>query len=597
MLNRLGAALTWTRNFVLNLTFVVIVIFLVTVLFSGQTGVQIADNSALVLNPKGALVEQASIREPLQELLIGDGSNAETVISDVVDAIERATEDKRIQLMVLNLDDLVGASSADAETLKPAFDAFRSSGKPIIAYGNYFTQAQYLIASFADNVYLHPLGQLMLTGFGGDRLYYKDLLDKLKVNVHVFRVGEFKSAVEPYTRNDMSAEAKTANRELYQGLWGNYASTIATNRALTSEAIERFTNDFPALLAATGGDLARTALEWGLVDELLTRDQMQERLKDLVGSNAEGRFNGVEFDDYLKGTNAVTPTGDDKVAVIVASGVLMNGESLPGVAGADTLVSLVRKARLDADVKSVVLRIDSPGGSVFASELVRQETELLQLAGKPVIASMGGVAASGGYWIASTADKIVSQETTITGSIGIFGLVPTFEEALLDIGISSDGVATSALGRGGDPLTGLSDGMKQVLQANVENGYERFLNVVARGREMTPEAVDAIGQGRVWIGSQALELGLVDQLGDLDSAIKTAAGLANLDDYRIENLEPERSPRELLLQELFGSQTSSRAGLASQLAAQFDDLLALIDRFDDPTSIYALCEVCNVRLR
>jgi len=490
---------------------------------------------------------------------------------------------------VLNLEELAAISPGHADTLGDAMLQFQAAGKEIVAFANFYTQGQYQIASYADAIYMHPLGQLLLSGYGSNRLYYKELLDKLDVNIHIFRVGKYKEFVEPYTRNDMSDEARLANQTLVDALWQYYAQRIDENRQLEPGQFSRYTQDFGELLRGAGGDMAALSVEFHLVDELLTPDETRVRLVDKVGST-NGDFHRIDYRDYLQTLPSSNASKADKaVAVITVSGPIVMGRRVSGAIASQSTIALIRQARRDESIAALVFRIDSPGGGVFASELIRQELELTQLAGKPVVASMSNVAASGGYWIAATADKILAQPTTITGSIGVFGIVPTFEDALAGIGVRTDGVETTPLSRTLDPFAGLNEPMSRILQSNVENSYQLFLNLVARGRDMKPEVVAEIAQGRVWIGAKALELGLVDDLGGLQDAIAEAAALAELTEYDVRDLTTPLSTRELLLRELSDSVALPDHPLTKVLQQAW----TLLESLNDPRHSYALCEACT----
>ncbi|MEC7560414.1 MAG: signal peptide peptidase SppA, partial [Pseudomonadota bacterium] len=520
---RTGQRITKLRNFVLNSVFVLAILLVFGSLLGSCESDSVPEGSALVINPRGALVEQTAPPVSFPDVLFMGGVVEETAIGDVLDAISYAADDDDIKLLLLNLDELSYASSAQSLRIGEALASFKESGKQVVAYADYFSQYQYHIASYSDALYMHPMGQALLTGYGGNNLYFREMLQKLSINVHVFRVGDFKSAVEPFTRDDMSDEAKLANKTLYGGLWNYLLEDIARNRQIPRTEVETYSEQFSVLLQKSGGDMARAALEAKMVDELLTRDQVRSRIADQVGWIEENRqLNAIGMDRYLRlRQQSPDAPATDEIAVLVAQGTIMEGDA-PGIAAADALIRKIRDARFNDQVKALVLRVDSPGGSAFASELIRQELELLQLAGKPVVASFASVAASGGYWISATADAIVSEATTITGSIGIFGVIPTFENSLDRLGIHSDGVGTSPLGNA-DSLSGLNDETKSIFQSNIEFGYQQFLDLVARGRNMETEAVEEIAQGRVWQGDKALELGLVDALGDLDTAIEKAA--------------------------------------------------------------------------
>jgi len=585
----LGRGLTTLRIFIANLLFVVLTLIVLILLVSGGTKMTVPDKGALVIAPEGTVVEQTTQSAPFEALFGGEDIAGETRYQDLIDAIDGAKKDGRLPVIVLDLEHLTGISTAHLSGLGDALADAKAAGKEIVAVGDYYTQGQYYLASYANSIYMHSMGQVLLTGFGAYQSYYKDVLDKLKVKVHVFRVGAYKAAVEPYTRTDMSPEAREANRAMIEELWHGYIDRIAANRKLTLDQVNEYVNKYEDLLKAAGGDMARVALERGFVDELISRDEMRSRLIAKVGES-DGTFKQIGFADYLRITRHTPPPAANEIGVVVASGMILPGDQPRGRIGADSLSELIRNARLDEKIKAVVLRVDSPGGAAISSEVIRQELEQLQSSGKPLIVSMAGVAASGGYWISATADEIWAAPTTITGSIGIFGMVPTFEDSLAAIGISRDGVASAPLANGLDPFGGVSDAMGHILQANVESGYKRFLDLVARGRNMVPEQVDKIGQGRVWTGRKAHELGLVDGLGQLPDAITAAAKRANLTDYQVRFIEKPLSAREQLLQQIADSLGFASAARLSQLARTVADFV----RLDDPLHTYALCEVCAV---
>ena len=588
-LRAFGRGVTATRVFVTNLLFLVVVFVLLAMLISGGAKLTVPDKAALVLAPEGTIVEQTTQSASFEALLGGNDVAAETRYQDLIDALDTAKTDSRIAVILLDLEHLTGVSPAHLSGLGDALAQAKAAGKEIVAVGDYYTQGQYYLASYADSVYMHPMGQVLLTGFGSYQNYYKDLLDRLKVKVHVYRVGAYKAAVEPYTRTDMSAEAREANRAMIDELWQDYIAKVSTNRQMTLDQINDYVNKYEDVLKAADGDMARAALEHGLVDALISRDEMRERLIAKVGES-EGTFRQIASSDYVRATRSVPAPATNEVGVVVAAGMILPGEQPRGSIGADSLTELIRSARLDKNVKAVVLRVDSPGGAAISSEVIRQEIEQLQVSGKPVVVSMAGVAASGGYWISATADEIWAAPTTVTGSIGIFGMVPTFEDSLAAIGVARDGVGSAPLAGALDPLGGISDPMGRILQANVEAGYKRFLDLVSRGRDMLPEDVDKIGQGRVWTGRKAHELGLVDGLGQLPDAIAAAAKRAGLTDYQVRFIEKPLSAREQLMQQLAGSMGFVSSTSLGQLAHALGNLA----RLDDPLHTYALCETCSL---
>jgi protease IV len=585
----IGRGITTTRVFATNLLFVVIVFLVLMAVISGGAKLTVPDKGALVIAPEGTIVEQTTQSAPFEALLGGNDIAGETRYQDLIDSLDAAKSDARIAVIVLDLEHLTGVSPAHLSGLGDALAAAKSAGKEIVSVGDYYTQGQYYLASFADTIYMHSMGQVLLTGFGSYQSYYKELLDKLKVRVHVFRVGAYKAAVEPYTRTDMSPEAREANRAMIDELWQDYIAKVAANRKQTVDQLNEYVLHYEDVLKAADGDMARAALEHGLVDALISRDEMRQRLIAKVGES-EGTFRQIASNDYLRATRAVQARSSNEVGVVVASGMILPGEQPRGSVGADSLTELIRSARLDQNVKAVVLRVDSPGGAAISSEVIRQELEQLQTSGKPLVVSMAGVAASGGYWISATADEIWAAPTTVTGSIGIFGMVPTFEDSLASIGVTRDGVGSAPLAGGLDPFGGISEPMGNILQANVEAGYKRFLDLVSRGRDMLPEQVDKIGQGRVWTGRKAHELGLVDELGQLPDAIAAAAKRAGMTDYQVRFIEKPLSAREQLLQQIASSMGFASVTQWTQWARELSQLV----RLDDPLHTYALCDVCAV---
>ena len=585
-LKRIGRGLTRVRNFVMNLLFLSIALLVAIALAGGFEKVAVPEGRALVLNPQGPTLEEPLAYDPLGDLL-GEESGAS--IHSLVRAVEEAAEDERIKMIVLDLDGLHGASAAHAEWLGSALGRFRKAGKRTIAYGNFYSQSQYAIASYADAIYMHPHGELFLPGYSVFQPYFKNLFDNLKVKMHVFRVGEYKEAVEPFTRADMSGPAREANRSLVDGLWGAYARRILANRELDAESFARYTNAFDETLAAAEGDMARVALEYGLVDGLMHPEQARSFIAETVGQDEEnGGYRSIDYEAYLQALGP--PSAQERnVGLIVLRGIIQMGDD-KNAAASDNLVELIREAREDETVEALVLRIDSPGGSAFASELIRQEMELTQQAGKPVVASMAGLAASGGYWVAATADRIYAHPTSITGSIGVFALLPSFEESLSDIGVTSDGVGSSPLSDGFNPMRGISEPMQRVLQASIAHTYQRFIHLVAQGRGMTPAAADEVGQGRVWLGAQAQELGLVNELGGLEEAIAAAAELAELPEgYGLKRFATPVSPQDQLIRELM---QSVRGGPEHPLARALGKAWGMLEAFNDPGHAYALCEPC-----
>ena len=593
LLSRIGLAITRARNFFINAIFLLLVAAVLIGLFQGLTEFRVPDGGVLVLDPAGVLVEEARSEYDLMGLVSQSEPLRQTGINDLLKAVDHAADDERIRMIVLRLDELVSADSAHARQLGKSLERFKATGKEVVAFGRGYGQGQYAIASFADSIFMHPFGHVSFPGYGRYSAYFKGFLDWAGVNVHLFRVGKYKEAAEPFIREDMSPEAREVNQAMVNDVWGAYRRMVMANRSLDAGAFDRYTRAYEEVLEEFGGDTARAALEFRLVDELMTPDHARDRIAASVGQSGEGSDFRIGFRHYLRALPPDLPSKRN-IALITAQGPVVMGKDR-NAAAAEDLVALVRKAREDSSVAALVLRIDSPGGSVLASELIREELEVAQQHDKPVVASMGPVAASGGYWIAATANRIIAHPTTITGSIGVVGLLLTFERTLSDIGVQSDGVGSLPLTGDANPVLGISESGKRVIQANVGGIYDRFINLVARGRDMTPEAVDEIGQGRVWLGSQALGLGLVDELGDLADAVEAAAELASLEDYGIKRFAPPTPPGEQFLRQLMESQAMGRpAGTLSSVSRQLGSAWALASRLNDPGNLYAICESCLV---
>jgi protease-4 len=513
--------------------------------------------AALFIQPHGDIVEQRS-GDPIQiafNQASGQG-DTQTLLWDLTESILAAAKDDRVQAIVLQLDYMGGAGQPTMEELAAAMRRFRASGKKIVAYSTSFTQAQYYLAAHADEVYLDPAGEVLLQGYERYRMYYKGLLDKLAVDVHLFRVGEFKSAAEDLVRTGMSQEDKLASRAYLDSLWKSYKDAIATARGMDAEVIDQYTNGFIEALRSNAGDAARVALEAGLVTALKTEDEVTTRVIELVGKDDEDehRYPLIDLGDYVRVQRAeqrLHKSSGGRVAVIIASGEIRDGRQPPGAVGGVSTARLLRDARHDEDIAAVVLRVDSPGGSALASEKIYREVAAIRAAGKPVVVSMGDVAASGGYYVAAPANEIVASATTITGSIGIFAAVPTFDRTLAKVGVTLDGVGTTALSGKLRVDRPLDPALRDYLQLSIERGYELFLGHVAQGRGKSREEANAVAQGRVWTGKDAKERGLVDTLGGYEDAVKSAARLAKLPEgYEVRRVEPELSWAEQLVLQL-----------------------------------------------
>lgn len=596
-------ALNGTRKLILNLIFFGILAAIIISIGSSED-IQVEDNSALVLNLAGSIVDQKQQVDPLEAAFKqGQNTNAdgEILLADVLYVIDNAAQDQRISTLVLDLADLKRAGISKLQSIGDALNRFKESGKKVVAIGNYYEQNQYFLASFADTIYLNPQGGVSLDGLSMYNQYFKSALDKLKVKAHIFRVGTFKSAVEPYIRDDMSDAAREASSALLADVWQSYTQTVAGNRNIEPNSLVPDATTYLAELDKANGDSAAMAINMKWVDSLATTEDFRQTMLETVGKASSGdSFKQVSFYDYL---TLVTPlpsfVEQDSVGIIVASGTILNGTQPAGQIGGESTAELLRKARFDKHVKALVLRVDSPGGSAFASEQIRQELLALKAAGKPVVVSMGSLAASGGYWISASADYIFATPTTLTGSIGIFGMITTFEDSLASIGVHTDGVSTSEWA-GLSVTRTLSPQVEAIIQRHIERGYLDFISLVAKERKMTIEQVDKIAQGRVWSGKKALELGLVDELGDLDEAIAKAAKLADMTLFDTRVIEQELTPEQRFMQQMFASVSSylpaslSQSSMLEQMLAQLTSSLKTFTSFDDPNNVYIYCDTCNM---
>jgi len=589
--------------------------------FASQRGPDIPEGGALLLNPTGALVEQHSAID-VDNLLLNDGPPPEVLVKDITDALAFAKDDDRIKLVVLQLDGLHHGLLPKLERITSAIAEFKTSGKKVIAASDNYSQSALFIAAHADEVLMNPEGVAALYGFGIYQPYFNSFLEKHDVSVNVFKVGKYKSAVDPFLRDDMSKEDRLAWTEVLDPLWNVYTTGVEKARGMSAGSINTVLENAPENVRKAEGNLARLALEAGLVDRLVTDNERREYLIELTKENGEEekgtdadadadvdgedeedsdddedeKFRRVAFKEYLRDVRQPVEHKDDRIAVITAVGNIVDGHAPKGVIGAKSLSKLIRKARLNDDVKAIVLRIDSGGGSKTASEMIRTELQAAQDADIPVVASMGSFAASGGYWIAASADEIWALPTTITGSIGIFGLLPTFEKTLANHGVYSDGIATTPLAGGASAMRGVTPVYGEVLQSVIEAGYQQFLTTVADGRDMDVDAVDKVAQGRIWTGEKAQELGLVDELGDLDEAINAAASLADVDDYSTWYVAPELSFEEQMLRRIAENAHTVLPKISNNPVSRLKRLvhteLGFLERLNDPHHAYVICGGC-----
>lgn len=603
------------REFVMSLFFILFVMICFAVVSLLQTDTKMVkqpvpvEKGALLLNLDGYLADNhdefGDFHRFVQSELGGSSDPAKISVFDVVRAIKAAEYDDKITGLVLDLRYFEGGDLASLHFVGDEITRFKKSNKPVLAIGEYYTQKQYFLASFADKVYLNRAGFVDLHGLNYSTLYFKSLFEKIEAIPHVFRVGTYKSAVEPFLRDDMSPEAK-ANASLWlEQLWGQFSQKVAENRQINAKTIVPEISQYLADYKKAKGDDAQYALQKGFVTELVDNQQLQQILLEQFGKHVDGDYNYVSFFDYVATLSDRFDVQDsNKIAVVNVEGEIILGESDESSAGSDTIVNLLRKAREDNDVKGVILRVNSPGGSAMASELIRQEIDAVQQAGKPVVVSMGGMAASGGYWISATSDKIVASPNTLTGSIGIFGLAVSFEQTAKNLGISEDGVATSPLAKdiGFKPV---SKAQGEILQIGIENGYDRFIELVSRGRKMSKSEVDKVAQGQVWTGQAAFERGLVDELGDFNQAYQSVVELVNQQRKAKGEAEIEGFSTQWMITQdddlLSQFMRDFKLQLPFKVSTLFDlplvksaeKPLELLNKFNDPKQMYLYCLNCG----
>lgn len=558
--------LNFTRQLVLNLIFLLIVAVVLSVVFASRPTLK--PDTALVIAPTGAIVEQYSTDAATRALSMAMGNPVHEVqVRDLLAAIERAADDARIKHIVFVPDEINAVGLATAREIGAALQRFRAAGKQVFTFSRGMSQGHYAIAMYSDEIVLDPEGVVLLEGLASYRNYYKDALDKLGINVHLIKVGAYKSAAEPYVLNAASDEAREAALYWMNGLWTDYLDQVAAARQLDVAALRAQIASYDTLVAAHGGNLAQLALDQGLIDRIAPLDELRDMLRE-IGAAQDDSFRQVSLEHYLNLPDPRGPMpGADQVGVVVAQGNIVPGDQAQGTVGGDSTAALLRAARNNDHIKALVLRVDSPGGDVGASEQIRREVELTQAAGKPVIVSMGDVAASGGYWISMNARRILAQPNTITGSIGIFGMFPTIPEAMDKIGVHVDGVGTTPLAGGFDPRRELSPQLESIMVSVIGRGYDQFINRVAEARAQSPEQINQVAQGRVWSGEQALQRGLVDELGGLHEAIAIAAQEAGLGkDFRSHYVEREPSTWERVVQGMSRDALAGAATLAPPLA-------------------------------
>jgi len=597
--------LNFVREFILNVFLILLILLCVGVYFSFQSKpADTTTKGALLVDLSGTVVDKPSVNNKVRQWgreLLGTSSNRlqENSLFDLVDTIRQAKDDKNITGMVLQLSDFTGTDQTSLNYIGKALREFRDSGKPIYAINDSYDQSQYYLASYANKIYLSPQGAVDLHGFATNNLYYKSLLDKLKVTTNIFRVGTYKSAVEPLIRDDMSPAAREADSRWIGALWNNYLNTVSANRQITPEQLFPGAAGVLAGMQQTGGDMAQYALKSKLVDVLASRNEADNDMVKAFGWNKQAKdFNYTSIYDYS--TKPKPDNNDPQIAVIFANGAINDGEEQAGAVGGDTTAQQIRDARLDPKIKAIVFRVNSPGGSVSASEVIRSELAAARAAGKPVVVSMGGMAASGGYWISTPANYIIASPSTLTGSIGIFGVINTYQNTLDNFGVHTDGVATSPLADIA-VTKALPPEISQMMQLNIENGYKTFIGLVAKARNKTPEQIDQIAQGHVWIGSDAKNDGLVDQLGDFDDAVNKAAELAKLPKWQLNWYVNEPSFTDLVFSQVSASAHAMLPAAVqaylpapvTKMALELKSQADLFNNMNDPQNRYALCLTCG----
>jgi protease IV len=586
--------------------FLLLGIFLIVLAALSREQPQIPRAAALVIAPQGVLVDQLR-GDPFERALAraqGTGLQ-ETLLKDLIEAVRAATNDDRIKALVLQLDGLTDSGLSKLQELAQELQQFKTSGKPVYAIGDGFDRNQYYLAAQADEIFMHPMGAVLVDGYSRFLPYYKSALDKLYVDYNVWTVGEYKSFVEPITRDSMSEEDKEASSVYLNELWTSYQADVTAAREMQGDALQSYADNLGELLRGAGGDTAQLALDYGLVDELLHRDVVRDRIREVVGSieEAPSEFPSIGHDLYLRALPG--RPGVSEVAVVVLSGTILDGNQPPGSIGGDSTARLIRQAAEDERVKALVLRVDSPGGSAFASEVILREVELFQQSGRPLVVSMGSVAASGGYWVSMSADEIWASPTTLTGSIGVGATLPTFQRTLNRLGVNFDGIGTTDLAGQYDLTRGLGEDIKVMIGETVRSTYEQFIGKVSMHRERPVEQIDLVARGRVWTGRDAQQRGLIDELGDLDDAIASAAELAGLEEgnYHIGYIEPQLDFAERFALELV--QISAPLVESFTRALQWPDSMSalletarepleFLSTLNDPRSLYAYC-FCDVQ--
>lgn len=605
ILGRIWGAVTWLRTFIFNVLFLILFLVIIAAVMSPKDK-PLPGSAPLLVSPEGLLVDQYTYIAPADLLLNPQsGVRQETLVMELIETIHTAANDPRISGLLLHLDRLGGGGISKMQEVGNAINRFKKSGKPVIAFADSYTQQQYFLASYADQIYLHEMGNIQLTGFGVYQNYLKEAMDKIAIDFHVFRVGTYKDFVEPFTQTGMSDASREHHIRWLEELWQSYTLQIERQRGMEPDTLNEFINDMPARLAAVDGNFAEYAVENQLVDAAMSRTARNATFIEQFGEaefNRDTVFNYIDAPEYYRRVVQKQPPARGNVGVIVAAGTILDGSQPEGNIGGDSMAQLIRKARKDKDIKALVVRVDSGGGSAFASEVIRNELQATRATGMPVVISMGSVAASGGYWLAMAADEVWATPTTITGSIGVFGILPTFDKALAKLGIHSDGVGTTEFADAMRLDRPLSPKMAEVIQQSVEMIYQRFLTIVAESRDATTDEINKVAEGRVWTGARAKELGLVDHLGYLEDAVQAAAEKAGLAQAEIKMIERDLTPHEMLMRELMNNTTVAKLlePGANHLRPELFTLIKGIWQTQEPlfsgdarNDVFAICLYCT----
>ncbi|WP_158367628.1 signal peptide peptidase SppA [Candidatus Williamhamiltonella defendens] len=594
-------SINFMRVLVLNLCFLLLIIIGVMTYLHFQNGPLEPVKGALLVDLTGIVQDKPAtntlFRQWSKKFLEREQNKLqENSLFDIVDILRQAKTDNNINGLVLSLNHLIAIDQPSLQYIGKALLEFRETGKPIYAIGDSYTQEQYYLASFANKIYLSPQGTVDIHGFATHQLYYKSLIDKLKINSHIFRVGTYKSAVEPFMRDDMSPDVREADQRWIHQLWRNYLEVVAKNRHLTAEQFFPAIPELLSRLDANDGNTAQYALNNKWVDQLSSRSEVEKEFVRIFGWDQKNEdFNFISIYEYNLKLKIDPKKNDHHIAVIFVNGMITDGLKTPNNVDAEDTAYEIRQARLNPKIKAVILRVNSPGGSVSASELIRSELATLHEAKKPLVVSMGGLGASGGYWISTPSDCIIASPSTLTGSIGIFGVINTFENSLKSIGVSTDGVGTSPLSD--ISITkNLSPEFSKIMQMNVENGYKIFVKLVAAARHQDSKQIDSIAQGRVWTGLDAKNNGLIDQLGDFDDAVEKAAELANLKNYQLYQFGDQLNFRDILF-----DQINAALPFAFEMQSPLSDIVSIFNRYSpnfvqslkDPLNRYAICLNCR----